>query len=472
MSVYKFRFANLIKSGCTVILLLSVLCKSVTAQSGLSNNQQHMKWWQQDKFGLFLHWGLYSQAAGEWNGHRYKGNEHFMIYEKLSLKEYARLADDFNPQQFNAEQWVLAAKNAGMKYIVITTKHHDGFAMYNSPCNEYNIVKKTPFKRDPLKELAEACKKHAMKLGFYYSLGRDWQDPDVPTNWPTRGGRSNVVDYPDEDAKDISKYFERKVKPQIKELLTQYGPVAVLWFDTPELITKNQSDELLQMIRGLQPDCIVNNRIGNGLGDYKVSEQQIASVKNTQPWESCITLSKGWGYNKYDTAFKSPELVIRQLVEVVSKGGNLLLNVGPTGQGVFPAPAVERLKSIGEWMKINKEAIYNTTPWVITSENVSDATLSNVVVHDAEGDVTSKVILPDIYFTANGKTIYAIARSWKESVIAVQSLAKGKYGVQSVELLGTKKKIEWKQTNEALMVMMPAQLPASIPVYVFKVTLQ
>ena len=395
-----------------------------------------------------------------------------MIYEKLSIKEYSTLATDFNPTLFNAEQWVTMAKDAGMKYMVLTTKHHDGFAMYNSPSSDYNIVTKTPFKRDPVKELAEACKKNGMKLGFYYSLGRDWEDPDVPTNWPTKGGRSNLADFPNEDIKDIAKYFERKVKPQIRELLTQYGPVAVLWFDTPELITKAQSEELLQMIKTLQPDCIVNNRIGNGLGDYYVSEQQISKDANPKPWEACITMSRGWAFNRHDNEWKSPELLVRQLVEIVSKGGNLLLNIGPKGDGTFPPEAVERLALVGKWMKTNSEAIYDTKPWTVTAEQVSSKTLAGAMVHDSDSDTTSKIILPDIYFTSKGKAVYVIARSWTDAVVNVKSMTKDKYKVKSVHLLGSKSKLDWKQSNDALQIKMPKVMTNTIPVYVFKVILK
>jgi alpha-L-fucosidase len=345
--------------------------------------------------------------------------------------------------------------------------------MYNSPSNDYNIVKRTPWKRDPLKELAEACKKHGIKLGFYYSLGRDWEDPDVPTNWPTKGGRSNLVDYPNEDTKDLNKYIDRKVMPQIRELLTQYGPVAVLWFDTPELFTKPQSEKVLNLIRTLQPDCIVNNRVGNGLGDYKVSEQTITPKAVLTPWEACITISKGWGYNRFDTAWKSPELLVRQLVEIVSKGGNLLLNVGPEGTGEFPPQAVERLKAIGDWMKINHEAIYDTRPWSVTSEKVSDKTLSNAAVDDALGDVTSKVILPDIYFTSKEYTVYVFARSWKDATLQVKSLAAIKHSIKSIKLLGSKARIRAKVDENALTIQMPKKkrLPKEVPVYVFEVVL-
>ncbi|MEO7461870.1 MAG: alpha-L-fucosidase [Ferruginibacter sp.] len=457
----------------SVFLYSLILSNSSIAQTTSLKTKESLQEWQNDKFGLFLHWGLYSQAAGLWKGKPYRGNEHFMIYEKASLKEYGALANDFNPTKFNAEQWVLYAKNAGMKYIVITTKHHDGFAMWNSATNDYNIIKRSPFKRDPLKELADACKKHGMKLGFYYSLGRDWEDPDVPTNWPTKGGRSNLADYPNEDIKVLSKYIERKVKPQIKELLTQYGPIEVIWFDTPELLTKEMSTDLLHLIKNLQPNCIVNSRIGNGLGDYKVSEQEITAKTILTPWEACITMSKGWGYNRFDTAWKSAELLVRQLVEIVSKGGNLLLNVGPKGTGEFPPEAVDRLKAIGGWMKINKEAIYGTNPWEISNELVSDKTLSHAVVHDALGDVTSKIILPDIYFTAKENTVYVIARSWKDAKLPIKSLANNKHSIKSVNLLGCKCKLKWKADEYQLTIKMPKEnkLPKAVPVYVFKVVL-
>lgn len=451
-----------------------IICNSSIGQTTSLNTKASLKEWQADKFGLFLHWGLYSQAAGLWKGKPYKGNEHFMIYEKASLKEYGALANDFNPTKFSAEDWVIYAKNSGMKYIVITTKHHDGFAMWNSSANDYNIVKRTPFKRDPLKELADACKKHGMKLGFYYSLGRDWEDPDVPTNWPTKGGRSNLVDYPNEDIKVLSKYIERKVKPQLKELLTKYGSVEVIWFDTPELLTKEMSADVLNLIKTLQPNCIVNSRVGNGLGDYKVSEQEITAKTILTPWEACITMSKGWGYNRFDTAWKSPELLVRQLVEIVSKGGNLLLNVGPKGTGEFPPEAVERLKAIGNWMKINKEAIYDTRPWKVSNELVSDKTLSKAYVDDALGDVTSKVILPDIYFTSKENTVYVIARSWSAALLPVKSLSTDKHSIASIKMLGYKCKIKWTADADGLTIKMPKQkkLPKTVPVYVFKVNLK
>jgi alpha-L-fucosidase len=241
---------------------------------------RRLHWWSEARFGMFIHWGLYAQDGCHWKGQDGK-TEHMMRHLKIPLSEYAKIATEFNPTKFDAGQWARIAKGAGMKYMVITSKHHDGFAMWKSASSDYNIVARTPWKRDPIKELAEATRKEGLKFGVYYSLGRDWQDPDVPTK---DGYRSNTWDYPDESKKVFARYFERKVKPQVKELLTQYGPIAVMWFDTPEQITKAQSEELLRLIHGLQPDTIVNARVGNRLGDYAVEEQKIPAGGEPHPW--------------------------------------------------------------------------------------------------------------------------------------------------------------------------------------------
>jgi len=325
---------------------------------------KRLAWWSDARFGMFIHWGLYSQWGCHYPGTNGDllngGSEHMMQHLQIPLAQYAKIADVFNPTNFSADEWVSIAKNAGMKYMVITAKHHDGFAMYDSPSSgKYNIVASTPWHRDPVRELAEACRKQGLKFGVYYSLGRDWADPDVPTK---AGYRSNTWDYPDESKKVFDRYFRRKVIPQITELLTQYGPIAVLWFDTPEEISAAESQELLALIHKLQPDCIVNSRIGHGLGDYGVQEQKIPGAGDVKPWETCMTLNGHWGYFLGDEKWKSPETVIRNLVDIVSKGGNYLLNVGPTGQGIIPQGAVSDLQAVGDWMKVNGESIYGTKP--------------------------------------------------------------------------------------------------------------
>lgn len=317
---------------------------------------KRLEWWTEARFGMFIHWGLYAQDGCFWNGQDGR-SEHMMRNLEIPIAEYERIAYEFNPVGFDANEWVKIAKDAGMKYMVLTSKHHDGFAMYNSPSNDYNIIKCTPFARDPVMELTEACKKQGLKFGVYYSLGRDWHDPDCNT---VNAWRSNVWDYPAEDEKDFSKYFERKVKPQIHELISQYHP-SIIWFDTPGFITMDQSKELLALIHGLDSTCIVNQRVGNKLGDYAVREQKIPTDGKPQPWETCMTLNGAWGYHKTDYKWKSADSLVHSLIDISSKGGNFLLNVGPTGEGIIPTASVERLKEVGDWLSVYGESVYGTT---------------------------------------------------------------------------------------------------------------
>lgn len=339
---------------------------------------KRLQWWSDARFGMFIHWGLYAQDGCFWNGQDGR-SEHMMRNLQIPIAEYEKIAHEFNPIKFNADEWAQIAKNAGMKYMVITSKHHDGFAMFNSPSNNYNIVEQTPWKRDPVQELADACKKQGIRFGVYYSLGRDWHHPQCNS---VDGWRSNVWDFPDEAKKDYSIYFNEKVKPQITELITQYHP-AIIWFDTPELITKAQSIELLALIHKLDPDCIVNQRVGNKLGDYAVREQKIPKGGEPQPWETCMTMNGAWGYHKTDENWKSPDSLIHSMIDIASKGGNFLLNVGPTGEGIIPAPSVERLSEMGAWLQQNGEAVYGTTssplgkfPWGRCTKRVEDGNTS------------------------------------------------------------------------------------------------
>ncbi|WP_337558484.1 alpha-L-fucosidase [Phocaeicola plebeius] len=451
-----------------VVFFLNIFC--ILCMSAQSVRTQSVEWFQNSKLGLFIHWGVYSKAAGEWKGHRTR-SEHFMLYERIPLKEYALIAKDFNPINFDAQRWVRLAKYAGMKYIVITAKHHDGFAMYNSLCSDYNIVKCSPFARDPMTELVKACKDEGLKFGFYYSLGRDWENPNVPTKWPYKGGRSNTWDYPNEDDKDLSIYIKDKVKPQLKELLTNYGKIDFIWFDTPEMVTKEQSSELRKLILDLQPHCLINQRIGNGMGDYEIIEQKLSNKIRLTPWESCLTMGKNWGYNKYDTIYKSPDVLLRHFIDIVSKGGNLLLNIGPDSKGEFPKQSRRVFDAFHSWLNKNGEAIYETTPWRVYGEDLS--TIKDEKIdenfHDEVYDGTPREIKPDIRYTAKKNIVYIIARHVLDKNYILHAFSK-KDNIRSIECLGENIKVRWRLKDAGLYISFDesCSLP---PLYVLKVVL-
>ena len=331
----------------------------VAASGPLAADEQlqkkRLEWFRDARFGMFIHWGIYAVPAGEWKGKKIDGlGEWIMNRAKIPVNEYEQLAAQFNPVKFNADEIVRLAKNAGMKYIVITSKHHDGFAMYHSQVSKYNIYDATPFKRDALKELADAAQKAGIKLGFYYSQTQDWHEPDaVGNDW----------DFPDDTKKNFQKYLDEKVKPQVTEILSNYGPIGLIWFDTPRNITKEQSQQLVDLVHRIQPDTLVSGRVGHGLGDYdSAGDNQISRARAERIWETPVTINDTWGFKSYDHNWKPVPILIRQLVQVISQGGNYLLNVGPTSEGVIPQPSVERLTQVGDWLRVNQDSVYGAGP--------------------------------------------------------------------------------------------------------------
>jgi alpha-L-fucosidase len=309
------------------------------------------EWFRDSRFAMFIHWGLYSEAAGRWRGRSYYVIAEWLMHAaRIPVREYETLCNRFNPVDFDAMAWVRLAKAAGMKYIVITSKHHDGFAMFRSAASSYNVVAATPFGRDPLQELAEACRKEGLRLGFYYSQYQDWHEPDAAGNTWDFG-----------EKRDFDKYLRDKAMPQIRELLTRYGPVALIWFDTPGDISRQASQQLLDLVRQLQPDCLVNSRIGNGLGDYvTLGDQEVPLTAPDGLWETIDTHNDTWAYARHDHNWKSSREIVHRLLRVVSLGGNYMLNVGPTGRGVIPEESAAILCQVGRWVRRNADAIYGT----------------------------------------------------------------------------------------------------------------
>jgi len=371
----------------TFIVLLLVSCQQNKSVDYLNESKEdideRMEWWRKARFGMFIHWGLYAIPAGEWNGETNHA-EWIRTTAQIPLEEYNKFIDEFNPIKFNAEDWVRMAKDAGMKYIVITSKHHDGFCLFDSDYTDFDVMS-APFKKDILKELADACHKEGIKICWYHSI-MDWHHPDY---LPRRGWEMNRS----AEGADLDRYIAH-MKNQLKELVDNYGDIGVLWFDGEwEGTWSNEyGRDLYNYVRNLSPDIIINNRVdvgrsgmagmtrdGEYAGDFGTPEQEIPSTGLAGvDWETCMTMNDHWGFNKNDTNWKSTEDLIRKLADITSKGGNFLLNVGPTAEGLFPDESIERLREIGEWMRVNSDAIYKTKASPFKSLSWGRCTQANI----------------------------------------------------------------------------------------------
>ena len=350
------------------VFLIGIVATTIPANSKAhftenkkSSKSERMSWWREARFGMFIHWGLYAIPAGEWKGVEYEWlGEWIMQQARIPSSEYELLKDQFNPVRFDANKIVRLAKDAGMKYLVITSKHHDGFSLFDSEFSDYDIMS-TPFKRDIIKELADACRRHNIRFGLYYS-SKDWHHPEFPAEY----NRGDFHGDPNPDA-DMEKYITY-MKNQLIELLTDYGPISVAWFDFSGIRFESikerarvlRAEEIVGHVRALQPDIIINDRVGIP-ADYGTPEQEIPDVGIPgRDWETCQTMNDTWGYKKNDQNWKSSTELIGELVETSSKGGNYLLNIGPTALGEVPQVSVERLRDMGKWLQINGESIYGT----------------------------------------------------------------------------------------------------------------
>jgi len=435
-------------TGILAVMIFTILFSivfNITAYGQKKDDKDaRMKWWREARFGLFIHWGLYAIPAGEWNG-KYDYGEWIRTSAQIPLEQYDKFLSQFNPVKFNAGEWVKIAKDAGMKYIVITSKHHDGFCLFDSKYTDFDVMS-TPFKRDIMKELSDAAHKEGIKICWYHSI-MDWHQPDYLPRREWEKDRSTA-------GADFKKYVEH-LKNQLTELVTKYGDIGILWFDGEWEATWNHKygKEIYDYLRKLQPAIIINNRIDvaragmegmttddSAAGDYGTPEQTIpATGLPGVDWETCMTMNEHWGYNKTDKNFKSVEDLLRKLADIASKGGNFLLNVGPTAEGVFPEESIAALKAMGEWMKINGESIYATKASPFKSLEWGRCTQKNI---------------------KGGARLYLHVFDWpKDGRLVVPGIYNA---LSQAYLLSNNAKLSCERKEDAVIISLPAEAPDKI----------
>jgi alpha-L-fucosidase len=446
-----------------------------------SSKDNQFKSYNDLKFGMFIHWGAYSSLGGIWKDREIPGlGEWIMYHAQIPRKEYLEVCRKFNPVGFNADEWVSLAKEAGMRYIVAMPKHHDGFAMYRSKVTDYNIYDMTAFKRDPMEELYKACQKYGIRFGIYYSHSIDWMDggdagqaqhkkinPGFVNKYAANNFDPAPVSYED--------YIEKKAKPQMREILTKFPNLIEIWYDYPNQMNLQQSFDFYKLAYEYQPECLINSRVGNDLGDMLTAgDNQIPTEVNSKykTWETPGTLNNTWGYKSYDNDWKSLNEMLFWIVEIASKGGNYLLNVGPDGLGVIPEESVKILKQIGAWMKINGEAIYGTGKWVTLKEGPTSLEMKSTTNRKEHG-FNTVFTADDFWFTKKGKNVYVISIAGNvPGKVSVKSLYGMRQEIKRVTLLGEKGKLKWKASGDKVDIALPALNKNNIPGFVLKVELK
>ncbi|MBU2929866.1 alpha-L-fucosidase [Winogradskyella psychrotolerans] len=427
------------------------------------------------KYGMFIHWGLYSIPGGIWNGKKMEElrgprvAEWIQFGAQIPRDEYAELAPQFNPTDFDADAVAKLAKDAGMKYLVITSKHHDGFAMYDSKVSEYDITDASPYPKDIVQELYDACQKYDIDFGLYYSHNIDWMDANDCglSEYLASGGEEHArvkrkagVNTWDPSPNTFTEYLNNKAYPQVEEILTKFPNMTTLWYDYPHYVTPEQSHKFYKIAYDLQPNMLVNSRVGNDLGDFDIpGDNKIPNdhLAITKPWQTVGTTNNSWGYKSYDNDWKSPKELLFWLTEIVSKGGNYMLNIGPKASGEVPQQSIDNLLTVGEWLNVNGEAIYNTRKWDVTHEGPTKLNMDGTGDREKHGFV-AEFTSQDFWFTQKENNIYAIAFQYPENKILIKSFKnENDFEIKAVELLGENSAVEWKQTDEGLEVDLNGQ---------------
>ena len=445
-----------VRTATTFFVALLASAPSLTAQTppdsaavareAAAARDARMAWWRDAQFGMFIHWGAYAVPAGTYRGERVAGiGEWIMSRARIPIPEYEQFVHRFNPVRFDPDAWVRVAKEAGMKYIIITSKHHDGFALFDSKVSPYDVVDATRYRRDVIRALAGAARRQGLKFGVYYSI-MDWHHPDAQAPFaPEYNTRT-------QSNPSFGRYVEDYMKPQLRELLTRNPEIEVLWFDgewIPDW-SDERGEDLQRYLRAIRPTLIVNNRVGHtrqglsglnkegrvGLGDFGTPEQRVPPEGLPGvDWETCMTMNDTWGFKSYDDGWKDTRTLLRTLVDVASKGGNFLLNVGPTADGLIPSPSVARLREMGDWMRQNGEAIYGTT--------------------------VSPYGMPQWgRYTAKGRTVYAHIFDWpKDGRLPLTGVASRP---SRAYLLADRKPLDVESDSAGLVVKLPKVAPSSI----------